>query len=231
MAEALHRPRAILFDVGNTLSYLDHDALSHIAGQVGSPVSAQALARAEAVAKRRYEQILRQGASHEGGWLLYMQAIFEAGGLSERDATRAADAAKAEHARFNLWRKVPDGLIAGLRRARAAGIRLGIVSNSEGALLSLLERVELSEHFETVVDSGLVGVRKPDPAIFQLALTRMALAPDGVLYAGDIPEVDVVGARAAGLDAVLIDTLDHYPDYRDAPRFVSALALLDALGV
>jgi HAD superfamily hydrolase (TIGR01509 family) len=231
MAHALQRPGVILFDVGNTLSYLDHGELSHIAGQVGITVAAEALAKAEAVAKRRYEQILRQGASHEGGWLLYMRAIFEATGLAESEAARAAEAAKVEHARFNLWRKVPAGLIAGLRRARAAGIRLGIVSNSEGALKDLLDRVALSEHFETVVDSGLETVRKPDPAIFRLALARMNIGPEAVLYAGDIPEVDVVGARAAGLDAVLIDTLDHYPDYDDAPRFASALALLEALGI
>jgi putative hydrolase of the HAD superfamily len=220
-----------LFDVGNTLSYLDHGVLAHIAGELGAAVRVQALTRAEAVAKRRYEEILRQGASHEGGWLLYMRALFEAAGLSADDAARVADAAKREHERFNLWRKVPDGLIAGLMRARAAGVRLGIVSNSEGALLALLERVGLAEHFETVVDSGLEGVRKPDPAIFRLALARMGIGPEGVLYAGDIPEVDVVGARAAGLDAVLIDTLDHYPSFQDAPRFNSVLALLEALGL
>jgi putative hydrolase of the HAD superfamily len=220
-----------LFDVGNTLSYLDHGVLARIAGELGAAVRVEALTRAEAVAKRRYEEILRQGASHEGGWLLYMRALFEAAGLSADDAARVADAAKREHERFNLWRKVPDGLIAGLMRARAAGVRLGIVSNSEGALLALLERVGLAEHFETVVDSGLEGVRKPDPAIFRLALARMGIGPEGVLYAGDIPEVDVVGARAAGLDAVLIDTLDHYPSFQDAPRFNSVLALLEALGL
>jgi HAD superfamily hydrolase (TIGR01549 family) len=228
---ALPRPAVILFDVGNTLSYLDHGVLAHIAGQVGSSVRAEALSRAEAVAKRRYEEILRQGASHEGGWLSYMQALFEAAGLSDDDATRVADAAKREHERFNLWRKVPEGLIAGLMRARAGGVRLGIVSNSEGALLELLKRVGLAEHFETVVDSGLEGVRKPDPAIFRLALARMGIGPERVLYAGDIPEVDVVGARAAGLDAVLIDTLDHYPNFQEAPRFSSVLALLEALGL
>jgi putative hydrolase of the HAD superfamily len=231
MTGSLQQPAVILFDAGNTLSYLDHEVLAHIAGQVGPALAAEALARAEAVAKRRYEQLLKQGASHEDSWSLYMQAIFEAAGLSARDAARAAEAAKAEHAHFNLWRKVPHGLAAGLARARAAGLRLGVVSNSEGALLDLLTRVGLSPLFEVVVDSGLEGVRKPDPAIFQLALTRMGIGPERVLYAGDIPDVDVVGARAAGLDAVLIDTLDHYPSYDGAPRFRSALALLEALGL
>lgn len=220
-----------MFDVGNTLSYLDHGELSHIASKVGLVVTPKALAEAEGVAKRRYEQSLRQGNSHEDGWLLYMRAIFEAAGFDSQDAARASSAAKQEHERFNLWRKVPDGLKAALRRARAHGLRLGIVSNSEGALIDLLDRVGLSEHFETIIDSGREGVRKPDPEIFRLALSRMGIPSQGVLYVGDIPDVDVVGARAAGLDAVLIDTLDHYPDYTDALRFPSALALLEALGV
>lgn len=231
MTGALQRPAVILFDAGNTLSYLDHQVLAQVAAQVGPAVAAETLARCEAVAKRRYEETLRRGASHEGGWLLYMRAIFEAAGLGSGDAARAAEAAKLEHERFNLWRRVPEGLPEALSRARAAGIRLGIVSNSEGALLALLERVGLASYFETVVDSGLESVRKPDPAIFQLALTRMGIGPESVLYAGDIPDVDVVGARAAGLDAVLIDTLDHYPSYRDAPRFRSVLDLLEALGL
>jgi FMN phosphatase YigB (HAD superfamily) len=57
----------------------------------------------------------------------------------------------------------------------------------------------------------------------------MQVGAADTMYAGDIPNVDVDGARAAGLDAVLIDTLSHYPDYTGAPRFVSVAALVEAL--
>jgi HAD superfamily hydrolase (TIGR01549 family) len=227
----VHKPSALLLDAGNTLVYLDHQALAEAAGTAGVAVEAAALRRAEAVAKRRYEASMRQGVSHAAGWDVLMQAIFEAAGVPAEAASQACAAAAREHARFNLWRRVPEGLSERLARARRAGVRLGVVSNSEGKLNELFARVGIDQHFELVVDSALEGVRKPDPEIFRRALERMQVAADAALYAGDIPAVDVVGARAAGIEAVLIDTYDHYPDYRDAPRYPSLIALLDALGV
>lgn len=229
--KTLPRPALLLLDAGNTLVYLDHDVLAQVAAQVGLNVSAALLRAGEATAKRRYEELLTRGVSHEVGWDLYMQVVYESAGLSAEDALRATFVAREEHDRFNLWRKVPKGLIDALKRAKASGLRLGVVSNSEGKLAELLTRVGLLELLELVVDSGLEGVRKPDPEIFRRALERLQVAADHALYAGDIPNVDVVGARAAGMEAVLIDTLDHYPGFTDAPRFHSVTGLLEAMGI
>ena len=89
--------------------------------------------------------------------------------------------------------------------------------------------MSIAQYFEHVIDSTLEGVRKPDPEIFWRALSRMQASAADTMYAGDIPNVDVDGARAAGLDAVLIDTLSHYPDYTSAPRFASVSALIETL--
>jgi HAD superfamily hydrolase (TIGR01549 family) len=226
-----NQPEVLLLDAGNTLVYLDHAALAEAASAAGVPVDAGALRAAEAIAKRRYEEKMRQGVSHAAGWDTYMQTLFEAAGAPREAARRASAAAAREHERFNLWRQLPQGLTEKLEQARARGLRLGVVSNSEGKLGELFARLSIDQHFELVVDSALEGVRKPDPEIFRRALTRLRVAPEAALYAGDIPEVDVVGARAAGIDAVLIDTYDHYPDYQDAPRFPSVVALLATLGI
>jgi putative hydrolase of the HAD superfamily len=231
MPRALERPELLLLDAGNTVVFLDYGALAEAASGAGLAVSADALARAEPTAKRRYEAAMRSGVSHEDGWTLHMQAIFEAAGLSSEGARAATVAARAAHDDFNLWRRVPSELPGALARARAAGLRVGIVSNSEGQLLELLARLGITHLFEHVLDSGVEGVRKPDPAIFQRALARFGTQASRALYAGDIPQVDVDGARAAGMDAVLIDPLDHYPDYTDAQRFPSVAALLGALGL
>lgn len=227
----LAAPKALLLDAGNTLVFLDHSALAAVAAAVGLTVTARALREAEPLAKRRYEAAMVAGVSHERGWHMHMEALFECAGLTPEAAARATQAARAEHDRFNLWRDVPAGLGAHLARARVAGLRLGVISNSEGKLRELFERVGLDGLFEVVVDSALVGVRKPDPAIFALGLAALALAPHEAVYAGDIPEVDVAGARAAGLGAVLIDSRDHYPAYRDAPRFASVAELLRSWGL
>ena len=141
----------------------------------------------------------------------------------------AIDHLRREHDRFNLWRRLPDDVVSALARAREAGIRTGIISNSEGQLLALLDRLELREHFEIVLDSGVEGLAKPDPALFHRATARLSVTPERCLYAGDIPEVDVEGARRAGLKAALVDALGLHPAYEAAPRFPSAAALVDAM--
>ena len=82
-----------------------------------------------------------------------------------------------------------------LARLRAAGIRLGIVSNSDGRVEQALEAAGLRDYFDVVVDSALVGVEKPDPAIFRAALDALGVAAGEALYVGDLYEVDVLGAR------------------------------------
>lgn len=226
----LVKPALLLLDAGNTIVFLDHEALSAAARHAHLTVSAEALRHAEPIAKRRYEQAMKAGISHESGWDLQMQAMYESAGLDAEAARRATEAAREAHAEFNLWRRVPDGLADALDRAVGMGIRLGVVSNSEGQLDSLFGRLGLSRHFEHVVDSALEGVRKPDPEIFRRALERFGVKAERSLYAGDIPQVDVDGARAAGLDAVLIDPLNHYPEYTEAPRFASVIDLVHALG-
>ncbi|MDB4976066.1 MAG: putative hydrolase [Myxococcaceae bacterium] len=225
----LRRPQVLLFDAGNTLVFLDHDALAYAAHDVAPELTGIALRRTESLAKKSYEAGLAAGMSHEEGWHLYIRTIFEAAGLPRPLAVEATVLARAAHDEFNLWRKVPDGLHAALQVGLSAGLRYGIVSNSEGRLLELLERVSIAQYFEHVIDSTLEGVRKPDPEIFWRALSRMQASAADTMYAGDIPNVDVDGARAAGLDAVLIDTLSHYPDYAGAPRFASVSALIETL--
>ena len=231
MSASLARPELLLLDAGNTLVYLDHEALAGCVRKAACAVDAAALARAEPVAKRRYEALMTAGMSHEQGWDLYMCVLLESSGVSPDAALGALPEIKREHEHFNLWRKVPSELPGALARALQHGIRLGVVSNSEGRLNALFERVGLASYFEIVVDSALEGVRKPDPEIFRRALDRLTVSAGAALYAGDIPSVDVVGARAAGIEGVLIDTFDHFPEYRDAPRYASVAALLAGMGV
>ena len=61
-----------------------------------------------------------------------------------------------------------------------------------------------------IIDSHVVGVAKPDPRIFQIALERLGVAPDQSRFAGDIFSIDILGARAAGIEARLIDQHERY---------------------
>ncbi|MBZ0117644.1 MAG: HAD-IA family hydrolase [Sandaracinaceae bacterium] len=221
--------RALLLDAGNTVVFLDHAAVAEVVRALGMGVDAGTIASVEGVAKRRYEAMMRAGQSHEDGWRLYLETLLTEAGVAHAEAVRAIAPLRAAHDTLNLWRRVPEELPGALDRARRSGLRVGIVSNSEGRLPELFAHVGLEGAFEIVVDSAIEGVRKPDPEIFWRATRRLGIEPREALYAGDLPDVDVDGAQRAGLDAALIDPLGFYPEHARSPRYASVAELVDAL--
>lgn len=87
---------------------------------------------------------------------------------------------------------------------RAAGLKLAVVSNWDVSLAEVLERVGLVPLLDCVVTSAEAGAAKPDPAVFRLALERLDLLPEQAIHLGDSPDLDLVGAEAAGVEAVLV---------------------------
>ena len=106
-----------------------------------------------------------------------------------------------------------EDVVPALRRWRADGLRLVVVSNWDISLHEVLRRTGLRELLDGVVCSAEVGAAKPDPAIFQAALELAGLAPADVVHIGDSPEEDVAGALAAGIRSLLLR--------RDAPTLAS----------
>jgi putative hydrolase of the HAD superfamily len=218
--------RVLLLDVGNTIAFLDVTAVAEVVRDEGTPVEPERLRSVEGRAKRRYEALMKEGVSHEEGWGLYLATLLEEAGLSSSDARRMIEPLRRAHDRLNLWRSVPTDLGPALDRTRAMGIRVAIVSNSEGRLPELLEHVGVAHHFEAIVDSHNEGVRKPDPEIFRRALDRLRIRPEDTVYLGDIPGVDVEGANAAGIRAVLVDPFGFYPDF-EGERTASVAAWIE----
>jgi putative hydrolase of the HAD superfamily len=101
------------------------------------------------------------------------------------------------------FRAYPD-VPAWLAVLRAAGLKLAVVSNWDVSLGEVLERVGIAELLDCVVTSAAVGAAKPDPAPYELALECLGLEPAEVVHLGDSPELDLPGAAAAGIEAVLI---------------------------
>jgi putative hydrolase of the HAD superfamily len=149
-------------------------------------------------------------------------------GVELSDRTAPAIAAMEEyHREHNLWEVVPDFVFAALRRLRAAGLKLVVVSNANGTLSRAFPRLGLAEYFDVILDSAVEGVEKPDRRYFELALSRAHAAPDSTVHVGDFYNIDVVGARNAGLRAILVDERDLYRD-ADCPR-IRSIAELPAL--
>ncbi len=150
--------------------------------------------------------------------------MLERAGLDRASAEEVAAELAMEHARANLWRVAMPGAAAALAALRARGFRTGVVSNADGRVAALLGAAGLAPHLEAIVDSHLEGVEKPDPEIFRRALDRVGVPAARTVYVGDIFAIDVLGARAAGLAAILIDETGAYADV-ECPR-IAALAEL-----
>lgn len=111
-----------------------------------------------------------------------------------------------------------------------AGLRLGIVSNFEEWLERLLEAVGIRSYFDVRVISGVEGLEKPDPRIFELALERTGVEAARAVYVGDNPEFDVEPALALGMFPVLIDRRDRHRD-APGPRITSMADLPASIGL
>ena len=90
--------------------------------------------------------------------------------------------------------------------------RLGVISNSDGRIAKVLEEVGIAHCFESFTDSGIVGHEKPHPDIFAAAIKSVGVDPAETVYVGDIYSVDYLGAKAAGMDAILLDVSGAYHD-------------------
>lgn len=223
--------RAIFFDAGNTLIHMDFDAIAAALGRAGVAATAAEVQRAEWRARVRLDASFRPGASteHPDTGDRYLAFVLDELGVRDR-ATIAA---------LNAWRRgynPPDGLWtvlepeaeAALRLARDAGLVAAVISNSNGTIAAILDGFGLGRHLDFVIDSSRVGVEKPDPRIFQIALERARLGAEHAAYIGDLYSIDVLGARAAGLPAVLMDPGRCWPP-RDCPTAPSALAAVRLL--
>lgn len=109
------------------------------------------------------------------------------------------------------WRLFPETRET-LAALKAQGVELGIISNFDSRLFSVIRGLGIADTFDTVTISSLAQAAKPAPKIFQLALEKHAVDPEEALHVGDSLRDDVEGAQKAGLHAVLLDRASKRAD-------------------
>ena len=205
----------LFLDAGGVLVFPNWQRVSDVLAQHGVQVAPGALMAAEPAAKFDIDQSVRTGRWNDSQrtWI-YMDMVFENAGLTLNDATAAASQeVRAYHAEHNLWEYVPPDVMPALERLSALGLKLVVVSNANGVLHKVFDRLGLTRFFDCVCDSCVEGVEKPDPRFFQIALQRSGAKAETTMHVGDLYYVDVVGARNTGLRQMLIDPDDLYGDY------------------
>jgi putative hydrolase of the HAD superfamily len=226
--------RAVFLDAGNTLVGLDYAVMAECLRARGHPLTPEAVRAAEQRARPRLDPHLRGGRSTETVDTFRHYVRYTLDGLGVP------------------WDAAADGLVEDLRRAkppfglfsvrvpeapavledfRRRGFRLAVVSNSNGTVAALLGSLGLADRVDAIIDSGAVGVEKPDPKIFGHAAAAIGVLPEEAVHVGDLYSVDVVGARAAGCQAILLDPAGAWGavDCPTAPDLPAAARLIGEL--
>jgi putative hydrolase of the HAD superfamily len=194
-------PLAVTVDFGQTLCELDTAMLSRRLAERGLDVAAERLSASVPGAWVAYDAAIHAGY---GGhpWKILMVELLGLAGARGEAASAAVDWLWTEQPAKNLWRRPIPGMIELVREVAAAGVKVGVVSNSEGRLAELATEIGWGGDFAVVADSGRLGIQKPEPAIFVWAAERLGVPPDRVVHVGDSWAADVEGALRAGMRAV-----------------------------
>lgn len=216
------RPSAVLLDAGGVFVLPDTTRVLASFSRAGCDVDPTVLAEAHYRAAAGFTTDIDVETDWADAWLGYLHTYIGACGVQRSMRDEAHRHLDSEFADAGLWVEPIEGAREGLAALADAGVRLGIVSNADGLMGQRLASFEICQvgpgpgvPVEFVVDSGNVGVMKPDPRIFHAALDLLGLEPSSAWYVGDMPAIDVVGARRAGLRPFLMDPfeLHHEADY------------------
>lgn len=215
MASLPERIDAVLLDVGGVFHLPDHDRIVAAMDRAGVAVEAGALDRAH------YSGVKALTNFREGDreiWLAYNRGYAHALGAADR-VEDVAEVLLNEFTTGGVWTRVIPGSPEALRALHATGVRLAIVSNADGSVEAQLAADGICQTgdgpgvpMDALCDSMVVGVAKPDPGIFAIALERCGVDPAYAIHVGDTPAADVDGAVAAGVTPVLVDPYDDHPD-------------------
>ena len=165
--------------------------------------------------KNEFDQGMQSGSVDHGFWWTFHTYL-----LAELGEDASLRSALIENTQNSAnWDQILPGTREALDRIRQ-NFRIAVISNADGGIERVLSRCGIAACFESITDSGIVGVEKPRPEIFAAALKAMQARADESLYVGDVYSVDYVGARNAGMEAILLDLAGAYRD-RDLPRIES----------
>jgi putative hydrolase of the HAD superfamily len=211
------RKRLVCFDAGFTLLSPRRtlgEALADAVAEHGRTLSDEEMRTAFEVADRWFQDEYKRPGNDTWTrdesiyqtWRDFHAIILRELGLPEPQAELIERIFAAQFApdAFEAYPDVRPALEA-LQPMRRDGLVVGVVSDWATSLRDIFVALELDRFFDFILASGAVGLSKPDPAFFRVALDRAEVRPREALMVGDSYRADVLGARAAGMDAVLLD--------------------------
>jgi putative hydrolase of the HAD superfamily len=222
--------RAVIFDVGNTLTTPDWERIHAVSRKfIDAPFDAEDLQKriAEILFKADNDEIFLKnlaGKSVRTSW--HLLKLYEDLGLNESQLEEMAAALDKLHLERHLWTRLNKDALDVFNQLKKRNLRIGVISNSEdGQVENLLKAIEFIPLLDVYFDSYVIGLTKPDPEIFLKAVKELGAEPEEAVYIGDSYRQDIIGAQSAGLKAVLFDPLNLHPE-RDVIKIRSLKELL-----
>ena len=235
---------AVVFDIGGVFTVRHHEVIGGALRAAGfsAPRGPDAYHRAHHLAVRAMSDLLTDHARideyEKDLWLSWERAYLRGLDVTDEQLEDALDAVLTVVTKLEVrevWRQLLIENIAAFHRIAAAGVPVAIVSNNDGTAEVEMTRFGICQvgpgpltQVAAIVDSTVVGHAKPDPAIFEPALTALGTSPARTVYVGDTVHADVHGARAAGMIPVQLDPYDLHADF-DHARLHGVAELADLL--
>ena len=202
-------------DAGGVLVFPNFERISDTFARHGIRITPDALQAADPYGRFAVDTADRVAVTNDAdrGSLHFRIMLERAGVPPDAPIQTVLNELWAYHSEHNLWEYVPPDVRPALERLAATGVPLAIGSNANGIIHRVFERAGLRRYFSVICDSQLEGVEKPDRRFFQILVERAGGRPETTLHVGDLYHVDVVGARSAGLQTMLLDPHDLYAEY------------------
>lgn len=211
-----HPIAAVLLDVGGIFHLPSHDAVLCALDRAGFTADANHIDAAHYAGTARL-QVMPD--SDDFIWREYQLAYAERLGVPDEMLEDVIAELSVAFGDGNVWSRVIPGSIDALREIAATGVAIAIVSNHDGRVAGRLLADGICQvgagpgvDVTVIIDSGVVGVSKPDPAIFHLALDALGVGAHEAIHVGDTHGADVIGAIAAGIRPVQLDPYDLHPN-------------------
>jgi HAD superfamily hydrolase (TIGR01509 family) len=198
--------KAVFFDVGNTLLFLNHSVVLKPLHGLGVYPPPDLLLETERETKREFDSLQGHATVDRGFWQIYYSRLLKK--LNVADNTIHDQLVALTRMSAN-WCQIRPNTREVLLRLREK-YQLGVISNADGKIAEVLTHCGIADCFDTITDSGIVGYEKPRPAIFEAAVKSLGVAASESLYTGDVYSVDYVGSKNAGMQCVLFDVSRAY---------------------
>lgn len=229
--------KAVFFDLFHTLvryeppqEELEAKALKKFGIDVSPEVLHRPLAAADEFI---YQEIARRPLSRRSPeektalYARYQGIVLREAGIKADERLVLGMLGKMQQVKMNLV--LFDDVAPALTALKGRGLILGLISNIEQDMTGMLRDLGLLSWLGIVVTSRDSGFNKPQPEIFQEALRRAGVQPSEAVYVGDQYQVDVIGAKGAGIKGILLDRHGYAADKTDCPRLRSLAELVEHL--